>query len=63
AADVQQPPRLQLVTVAIAVRRPEHCLLSIDTKGNNLFEQNKARFNERKGAVIEKINSQVRFIK
>jgi L(+)-tartrate dehydratase beta subunit len=38
-------------------------IISIDTKGNNLFEQNKARFNERKGAVIEKINSQVRFIK
>ncbi len=38
-------------------------IISIDTKGNNLFEQNKARFNERKGAVIEKIISQVRFIK
>ena len=38
-------------------------IISIDTKGNNLFEQNKARFNERKGAMIEKINSQVRFIK
>ncbi|WP_414058119.1 fumarate hydratase C-terminal domain-containing protein [Pseudomonas shirazica] len=37
-------------------------IISIDTKGNNLFEQNKARFNERKGAV-KKINSQVRFIK
>lgn len=37
-------------------------IISIDTKGNNLFEQNRARFNERKGAVIEKIDSQVRFI-
>lgn len=38
-------------------------IISIDTKGNNLFEQNKLRFNERKGSVIEKINAQVRFIK
>lgn len=38
-------------------------IISIDTKGNNLFEQNKARFNEKKGPVIERINSQVKFIK
>ena len=38
-------------------------IISIDTKGNNLFEQNKVRFNERKGSIIEKINAQVRFIK
>ncbi len=37
--------------------------IPIGTKGNNLFEQNKARFNERKGAIIDKINAQVRFIK
>jgi L(+)-tartrate dehydratase beta subunit len=38
-------------------------IISIDTKGNNLFEQNKAMFNEKKGPIIDKINSQVRFIK
>jgi L(+)-tartrate dehydratase beta subunit len=38
-------------------------IISIDTKGNNLIEQNKARFNERKKPVLEKINAQVRFIK
>ena len=38
-------------------------IISIDTKGNNLFEQNKARFNERKGPIIEKIKSQVGFIR
>jgi L(+)-tartrate dehydratase beta subunit len=38
-------------------------IISIDTKGNNLFEQNKVRFNERKSSIVEKINSQVRFIK
>lgn len=38
-------------------------IISIDTKGNNLFEQNKARFNEKKGPIIDRINSQVRFIK
>jgi len=37
--------------------------LSIDTRGNYLFEQNKVRFKERKSAVIVKINAQVRFIK
>lgn len=38
-------------------------IISIDTKGNNLIEQNKARFNEKKAPVMEKIFSQVRFIK
>jgi L(+)-tartrate dehydratase beta subunit len=37
-------------------------IISIDTKGNNLIEQNKARFNERKKPVLEKINAQVKFI-
>ncbi|MCX7176210.1 MAG: L(+)-tartrate dehydratase subunit beta [Proteobacteria bacterium] len=38
-------------------------IISIDTKGNNLIEQNKAVFNEKKKPVVEKIKSQVRFIK
>jgi L(+)-tartrate dehydratase beta subunit len=38
-------------------------IISIDTKGNNLFEQNKKKFNEKKGPVIDKIKSEVRFIK
>jgi L(+)-tartrate dehydratase beta subunit len=38
-------------------------IISIDTKGNNLIEQNKAVFNEKKKPVIDKIKSQVRFIK
>jgi len=37
-------------------------IISIDTKGNNLIEQDKARFNERKKPVLDKINAQVRFI-
>ncbi|HTY23457.1 MAG TPA: L(+)-tartrate dehydratase subunit beta [Desulfomonilaceae bacterium] len=38
-------------------------IISIDTKGNNLFEQNKARFNERKGPIVQSISRRVRFIK
>ena len=38
-------------------------IISIDTKGNNLFETNKAVFNELKGPVVAKISSEVRFIK
>ncbi len=38
-------------------------IISIDTKGNNLFEANKARFNEKKVPVVEEISRQVRFIK
>lgn len=38
-------------------------IISIDTKGNNLFEQNKARFNEKKGPILERIKSQVGFIR
>lgn len=38
-------------------------IISIDTKGNNLIEQNKAVFNEKKLPAIERIKSQVRFIK
>ncbi len=38
-------------------------IISIDTKGNNLFETNKARFNEKKGPILKDIFAQVRFIK
>ena len=38
-------------------------IISIDTKGNNLFETNKAVFNELKGPAVAKIASEVRFIK
>ena len=38
-------------------------IISIDTKGNNLFEANKAVFNKKKIPVVEEISKQVRFIK
>jgi L(+)-tartrate dehydratase beta subunit len=38
-------------------------IISIDTKGNNLFEQNKAVYNEKKLPIIERINKEIRFIK
>ena len=38
-------------------------IISIDTKGNNLFEMNKARFNEKKVPIVEEISKQVGFIK
>ena len=38
-------------------------IISIDTKGNNLFEMNKARFNEKKIPIVEEISKQVGFIK
>jgi L(+)-tartrate dehydratase beta subunit len=38
-------------------------IVSIDTQGNNLFENNKAIFNERKKAVYDQISRQVGFIK
>lgn len=38
-------------------------IISIDTKGNNLFDQNKAIYNERKGLAVEEIFRQVKFIK
>jgi len=38
-------------------------IISIDTKGNNLFETNKALFDEKKGPIVREIYSQVRFIK
>lgn len=38
-------------------------IVSIDTEGSNLFEQNKVEFNRRKEAEIERICKEVRFIK
>jgi L(+)-tartrate dehydratase beta subunit len=38
-------------------------IISIDTKGNNLFEINKKRFNDKKAEVLSQISEKVRFIK
>jgi L(+)-tartrate dehydratase beta subunit len=38
-------------------------IISIDAKGNNLVDDNKAIFNARKTAIVEEIGRQVRFIK
>ena len=38
-------------------------IISIDTKGNNLFETNKAIFNEKKIPIVKDICSKVKFIK
>jgi len=38
-------------------------IISIDTKGNNLIDTNKALFNERKLPIVKEISAQVRFIK
>ncbi len=37
-------------------------IISIDTRGNNLFETNRAKFNEKKGPIIERISRRVGFI-
>ncbi len=36
-------------------------IISIDTKGNNLFETNKARFNEKKDPILKDIFAQSAF--
>lgn len=38
-------------------------IVSIDTQGNNLFEQQKVLYNERKEAALEKLYEKVRYIK
>lgn len=38
-------------------------IISIDTKGNNLFEKNKAEFNAKKGPIVEEISKHIRYIK
>ena len=38
-------------------------IVSIDTNGNNMFEENKVIFNQKKDAAYEKISKEVGFIK
>lgn len=38
-------------------------IISIDTKGNNVFEKNKIEFNKRKVPVLERIKKELSFIK
>jgi L(+)-tartrate dehydratase beta subunit len=38
-------------------------IVSIDTKGENLFENNKVIYNKRKEPIIERISNEVKFIK
>lgn len=38
-------------------------IVSIDTHGRNLFEENKVIFNERKDKALEEIYKEVSFIK
>lgn len=38
-------------------------IISIDTKGNNIFEKNKKDFNERKKPILERIKKELSFIK
>jgi L(+)-tartrate dehydratase beta subunit len=38
-------------------------IVSIDTKGNNLIQQNKVTFNEKKAPILAKISEQLSFIK
>lgn len=38
-------------------------IISIDARGNNLFEMNKAKFEERKTPIVENISRRVRYIK
>jgi len=38
-------------------------IISIDTKGNNLIQENKATFNERKKPILERISKQLSFIR
>ena len=44
------------------VRELGPLIISIDTKGRNLIEENKKVFNEKKKPILERINQQVRFI-
>jgi L(+)-tartrate dehydratase beta subunit len=51
---------------ALWVTRVRHfgpLIISIDTHGNNLFDKNRAVFNEKKVPIVEKISEKVRFIK
>ena len=48
---------------AESVREFGPLIISIDTKGKNLIEENKAVFNAKKKPILERINAQIRFIK
>jgi L(+)-tartrate dehydratase beta subunit len=45
------------------VRELGPLIISIDTQGNNLIESNKAQFNAKKTAIVERIHQQVSFIR
>ena len=38
-------------------------IISIDAKGNNLVDKNKAQFNEKKVPIVDEISKHIRFIK
>ena len=38
-------------------------IISIDTHGNNIFEENKVIFNERKDRIVKELSKEVKFIK
>ncbi|THB73719.1 MAG: L(+)-tartrate dehydratase subunit beta [Desulfobulbaceae bacterium] len=38
-------------------------IISIDAKGNNLFDENKSAFNKKKVPIVEEISKKIRFIK
>ena len=38
-------------------------IISIDTHGNNIFEENKVIFNERKDSIVEELSKEDKFIK
>jgi L(+)-tartrate dehydratase beta subunit len=51
---------------ALWVTRVKHfgpLIISIDTHGNNLFDKNRAVYNQKKGPIVERISEQVKFIK
>ncbi|WP_310628520.1 hypothetical protein [Limnohabitans sp.] len=47
----------------IRVKEIVSLIISIDTKGKNLIEENKAVLNEMKKPILERINQQIHFIK
>ncbi|VEC90516.1 L(+)-tartrate dehydratase subunit beta [Salmonella enterica subsp. enterica] len=49
--------------MGLSVKEFGPLIVSIDTHGNNLFEQNKIIFNQRKEIVADEICQNVSFIK
>lgn len=49
--------------MALPRKRIRPLIVSIDTEGRNLFEENKVIFNQRKDKAIEEICKHVGFIK